>query len=76
MRLHNTLVKVLGQHENWLDIRHLYTLAWMMVGLIKSECVNLTAWIPYTISELKPDIKICVIFLAKYIINSLYQVWI
>ena len=29
-----------------------------------------------TISELKPDIRICVIFLAKYVINSLYQVWI
>jgi len=53
MRLHNTLVMVLRQHENWLDIRHLYTLAWMMVGLIKSECVNLTAWIPYVLSRAK-----------------------
>ena len=29
-----------------------------------------------TISELKYDISVCVIFLAKYSINSLYQVWI
>jgi len=29
-----------------------------------------------TISELKCDIRVCVIFLAKYNINSLYQVWI
>lgn len=49
--LYNTLVMVLRQHENWLDIRHLYTLAWMMVGLIKSERVSLTAWIPYVLSR-------------------------
>jgi hypothetical protein len=36
-RLYNTIAKILCQHENWLDIRHLYTLAWMMVGLILSE---------------------------------------
>jgi len=53
MRLYNTLVMILGQHENWLDIRHLYTLAWMMVGLMKSERVSLTAWIPYVISRAK-----------------------
>jgi hypothetical protein len=53
MRLYNTLVTVLRQHKNWLDIRHLYTLAWMMVGLIKSESVNLTAWIPYVVSRAK-----------------------
>ena len=51
--LYSTLVMVLRQHENWLDIRHLYTLAWMMVGLIKSERVSLTAWIPYVISRAK-----------------------
>lgn len=32
-RLYNTIVKIPCQHKNWLDIRHLYTLAWMMVGL-------------------------------------------
>jgi hypothetical protein len=28
------LLRVLSQHANWLDLRHLKTLAWMMVGLI------------------------------------------
>ncbi|MCK4817143.1 transposase, partial [bacterium] len=51
--LYNTLFRILRQHENWLDIRHLYTLAWMMVGLIKSERVSLTAWIPYVLSRAK-----------------------
>jgi hypothetical protein len=31
-RLYDTLTGVLSQHRNWLDIRHLKTLAWMMVG--------------------------------------------
>ena len=43
-RLYDTLVQVLGQHENWVDRRHLKTLAWMMVGLIQSEKISLTAW--------------------------------
>ena len=34
-RLYDTLVQVLSQHQNWLDFRHLKTLALhMMVGLI------------------------------------------
>ena len=53
MRLYHTLVVILRQHENWLDIRHLYTLAWMMVGVIKSGRVSLTAWIPYVVSRAK-----------------------
>ena len=45
MRLYHTLVMVPRQHENWLDIRHLYTLAWMIVGVIKirtckSNCLD------------------------------------
>lgn len=52
-RLYNTIVKVLCQHKNWLDIRHLYTLAWMMVGLILSECISLTAWTPYILGRAK-----------------------
>ena len=52
-RLYNTIVKILCQHENWLDIRHLYTLAWMMVGLILSECISLTAWTPYVLGRAK-----------------------
>ena len=40
--LYNTLVQVLGQHANWVDLRHLKTLAWMMVG-------------PHTLGLDKPD---------------------
>ena len=47
----NTLVQVLGQHANWVDLRHLQTLAWMMVGLIHSGWINLTAWAPYVVSR-------------------------
>ena len=50
-RLHNTLVQVLGQHENCLDRRHLKTLAWMVVGLIQSGTISLTAWVPYVHSR-------------------------
>ena len=39
--LYDTLFQMLGQHSHWLDIRHLHTLAWMMVGLIKSKTINL-----------------------------------
>jgi hypothetical protein len=50
-RLYRTLVTVLIQHENWLDIRHLKTLAWMMAGLIESGIISLTAWVPYVHSR-------------------------
>jgi len=50
-RLYDTLVKVLRQHENWLDCRHLCTLAWMIVGLIQSATVSLTAWVPYVLGR-------------------------
>lgn len=49
--LYNTLVQVLGQHANWVDLRHRQTLAWMMVGLIHSGWINLTAWAPYVVSR-------------------------
>ena len=39
--LYDTLVRVLSQHANWLDLRHLKTLAWMMVGLINSYSISL-----------------------------------
>jgi hypothetical protein len=45
-RLYDTLVAVLRQHQNWLDRRHLKTLAWMMVGLIQAGTISLTAWAP------------------------------
>lgn len=50
-RLYKTLFSVLLQHDNWLDIRHLKTLAWMMLGLIESATVSLTAWAPYVQSR-------------------------
>jgi Transposase DDE domain len=49
--LYNTLVQALGQHAHWLDLRHLQTLAWMMVGLIQSRRISLTAWAPYVVSR-------------------------
>ena len=50
-RLYNTIVGILSQHRKWLDIRHMFTLAWIVVGLIKSEKVSLTAWIPHVESR-------------------------
>jgi hypothetical protein len=49
--LYNTMVQVLRQHQNWLDLRHLKTLAWMMVGLLQSGVISLTAWAPYVRSR-------------------------
>jgi hypothetical protein len=49
--LYDTLVRVLRQHRNWLDLRHLKTLAWMMVGLIHSGRISLDAWAPYVVSR-------------------------
>jgi hypothetical protein len=45
--LYDTLVQVLSQHRKWLDVRHLKTLAWMMVGLLESGWINLTCWAPF-----------------------------
>ena len=50
-RLYETLVQVLSQHQNWVDLRHLKTLAWMLVGLIPSGKISLTAWVPYVHSR-------------------------
>jgi hypothetical protein len=46
-RLYDTLVAVLSQHRNWLDLRHLKTLAWMMVGLLQSHTISLPEWVPF-----------------------------
>jgi DDE family transposase len=46
-RLYSGLMELLGQHGQWRDVRHLHTLVWMMVGLIHSGCVSLTAWVPF-----------------------------
>lgn len=50
-RLYDTLVSVLSQHRNWLDVRHVKTLAWMMVGLLMSGSVNLSEWVPWVESR-------------------------
>jgi hypothetical protein len=46
-RLYSELATLWGQAGQWRDVRHLQTLAWMVVGLIQAECVQLTAWIPF-----------------------------
>ena len=51
LRLYDTLTQVLGTEPDWLDIRHLKTLAWMMVGLIVSGMISLTEWAPFVQSR-------------------------
>lgn len=46
-RLYDELLKVIGQHGKWLDIRHLYTLVWMVVGLLQAGRASLPAWVPF-----------------------------
>jgi hypothetical protein len=50
-RRYETLVHILSQHQNWVDRRHLKTLAWMIVGLMQSGTSSLTAWAPYVHSR-------------------------
>jgi hypothetical protein len=49
--LYNTLVQVLSRHAKWVDQRHLKSLAWMMVGLMHSGGISLTAWAPYVVGR-------------------------
>jgi hypothetical protein len=49
--LYNTLVQVLSQHAKWAEQRHLKSLAWMMVGLMHSGGISLTAWAPYVVGR-------------------------
>ena len=42
--LYDTLTHIFGQHQHWLDKRHFQTLAWMIVGLLESGLIRLTAW--------------------------------
>jgi len=46
-RLYSGLMELLGQPGQWRDVRHLHTLVWLVVGLIHSGCVSLTAWVPF-----------------------------
>jgi hypothetical protein len=46
-RLHHQLQILLGQSIPWADQRHLQTFVWMVIGLVCSECINLTKWRVY-----------------------------
>jgi hypothetical protein len=46
-RLYHQLQNLLGQSIPWADQRHFQTLIWMVVGLVCSECINLTKWTVY-----------------------------
>lgn len=50
-RLYDTLLETIGQYGRWLDKRHLKTLVWMLVGLIMTEKIGLTHWIPFVQSR-------------------------
>ncbi|MEX0271427.1 hypothetical protein AB3R30_20010 [Leptolyngbyaceae cyanobacterium UHCC 1019] len=50
-RLYDTLQALLGQHCRWRDQRHLYPLVWMVVGLVASGQISLTAWSDYVQSR-------------------------
>lgn len=46
-RLYHQLQPLLGQSIPWADQRHLQTFIWMVIGLVCSECINLTKWRVY-----------------------------
>lgn len=50
-RLHDQLQTLLRQSSAWADQRHLQTLIWMVIGLICSECINLSKWRVYVNSR-------------------------
>lgn len=50
-RLYDALRQLLGQQCRWKDQRHLYPLVWMVVGLIASGQISLTAWGDYVQSR-------------------------
>jgi len=50
-KVYDTLIQILGQHVHWLDKRHLYTLIWMIVGLIESKVISLPEWAPFVDSR-------------------------
>jgi len=52
-QLYHTMVAWLSQHQNWVNLGHLYTLAKMLIGLIQSGTVHLTDWIRYVKSRAK-----------------------
>ena len=49
--LYDTLFQIFSQYQHWLDIRHLHTLLWMVVGLIRSRDIGLPSWVPFVNSR-------------------------
>jgi len=49
--LYDTLLSLFGQPAPWKDRRHLYTLLWMIIGLIQSHTIHLSAWTPFVRSR-------------------------
>lgn len=45
-RIYDALISVLRQCRRWMDVRHMKTLAWMVTGLLLTEKISLTAWVP------------------------------
>jgi len=50
-QLYDTIIQVLRQYAPCRDVRHLKTLAWMMVGVILSGQIHLSAWTVYVRSR-------------------------
>ncbi|NJP08522.1 MAG: transposase, partial [Leptolyngbyaceae cyanobacterium RU_5_1] len=50
-RLYSALEALLGQHGRWKDQRHLYPMIWMVIGLLASGQISLTAWGDYVQSR-------------------------
>jgi hypothetical protein len=48
---YQTLMQVLSCHQNWLDLRHVKTLAWMINGLTLSGKISLREWALYVHSR-------------------------
>lgn len=46
LHFYDTLFKLL-RPSAWKDIRHCKTLAWMVIGLLGSGCISLSAWADY-----------------------------
>ena len=57
-RLYKSLLLLLSQSQEWADIRHLYTLIWMIIGVIHAESINLTKWGMYVKNNRKNSVKI------------------
>lgn len=50
-QLYDTLMKVYGQHNKWLDKRHLKTLVWIVIGVIWSGKISIPEWVPHTVTS-------------------------